>query len=232
MDRETIVKIFDQVQRCMVSLVGKSGHLASYSMIPDSFKITKQEKVEQGNRFYFTARAFLETEFTVYDDTSKPLPELISGSIVLDQTLNIVRDDQGKIMLEPWDCFEMPMREQPDSLRAKVKKQVQEKLHSAEAIIQKIIDECGFKENAKIDALLQDLQTRLRGEKISSDAQLQHAYLEDIYINMIVGIMDQDMLSPQDEISLLIQSIKKRIDHFETYFDQLEKNELKRPFTP
>ena len=232
MDREILVKVFDRVQSCMVSLTSGSGHLASYSLLPDSFKITKEEQVEQGNKYHFSAKAFRESEFTVYDDTAPQEPEVISGSIVLDHSFNVVCDDKGRIMLEPWTCVKIPMQKQSTSLREKVKKQLLEKLQTAESIIAKIFGECRFKEDEKISVLLEDIQTRLNGAKVSADAQLQYAYLEDIYVNIFVGIMDQDMLSPQDEIVLLVKSIKKRIDNFDTYFAKLEKSELERPFNP
>lgn len=232
MDREILVKVFDQVQRCMVSLAGGSGHLASYSLLPDSFKITKKEQVEQGNKYHFTAKAFCESEFTVYDENSPQEPDIISGSIVLDESFNLVRDKQGRIMLEPWDCVQIPMQKQPLSLREKVKKQLFEKLEAAEYIIVKIVEECRFKDDEKIRALLEDIQTRLSGAKTSADFRLQHAYLEDIYVNMVVGIIDQDMLSSEDAIEILLSSIKKRIEYFDTYFEKLEKNELTRPFNP
>jgi len=227
-----LVKVFDQVQRCMVSLTGGSGHLASYSLLPDSFRITKEEKSDKGNKYYFTAKAFRESEFTVHDVSTSQKPEEISGSIVLDDSFNLVSDENGRIMLEPWTCVQIPMQKQPVSLREKVKKQLLEKLQVAESIIEKIFGECRFKEDEKISALLEDIQTRLQGAKISADAQLQYTYLEDIYVNMVVGIMDQDMLSSQDEIALLVESIKKRIDNFDLYFEKLEKNTLERPFDP
>ncbi len=230
MDREILVKVFDQVQRCMVSLASGSGHLVSYSLLPDSFKITKKEQVEQRNKYYFTAKAFRESEFTVYEDATPQEPEVISGSVVLDDSFNLVRDEKGRIMLEPWECVKIPMQKQPASLRARVKKQLLEKLQAAESIIAKIFEECRFKEDEKISVLLEDIQTRLRGEKVSADAQLQHAYLEDIYVNMVVGIMDQDMLAPEDELEHLVNAIKVRIDNFDLYFEKLKSNELEKPF--
>ena len=232
MDRGVLVKIFDQVQRCMVSLAGGSGHLTSYSILPDSFKVIKKEKIEQGMRYHFSAKAFRESEFTVYGDDSPQEPDSISGSIVLDDTYDIVRDENGKVMLEPWDCVQIPMQKQPESLRAKVRKQLLEKLQAAELVIEKLCHECNIDDDAKITAILEDIQSRLKGEKVSSDALLIHSYLEDIYVNMIVGIMDQDMLSPQDKIALLVKAIKRRIDNFDIYFERLEKNALEKPFHP
>lgn len=232
MDREVLIKVFDQVQKSMVSLASSSGHLVSYSLVPDTFKITKEESGENETRYYFTARAFRESEFTVYDNTSPSVSEVISGSLVLDNSFDLVRDEQGRIMLEPWTCIETPMQTQSSPLRTKVKKQLLEKLHAAERIIASISEECGFNTDAKINSLLTDIQTRLSGAKISSNAVLQHAYLEDIYINMVVGIMDQDMLAPEDEIVVLIKSIEKRIDNFDLYFEKLERNELEKPFMP
>lgn len=232
MDREMLVKVFDQVQRCMGSLASGSGHLANYSLLPDSFKITKNEQVEQGNKYHFTAKAFRESEFTVYEDATPQEPEVISGSIVLDDSFNLVRDEKGRIMLEPWECVKIPKQKQPASLREKVKKQLLEKLQATESIITKIFEECRFKEDEKISVLIEDIQTRLRGEKISADAQLQHAYLEDIYVNMVVGIMDQDMLVPENELKLLVNAIKVRINNFDLYFEKLKRNELRKPFMP
>lgn len=232
MDREVLIKVFNQVQRCMVSLTSGSGHLVSYSVVPDTFKITKEESGENETRYFFTARAFRESEFTVYDDTSLSVTEVISGSIVLDNSFNLVRDEQGRIMLEPWTCIKAPIQTQSSSLRAKVKKQLLEKLQAAEHIIASISEECGFNTDAKINSLLTDIQTRLSGAKISSDAILQHAYLEDIYVNIVVGIMDQDMLAPEDELKLLVNAIGVRIDNFDPYFEKLKRNELEKLFMP
>ena len=86
-----------------MSLVGGSGHLASYQILPGSFNITKTEDI-QGNfkKYSFEAKGYRESEFTVYDDDYPPEAEHISGSIVLDKDLQLTRDEKGRVLLEPW----------------------------------------------------------------------------------------------------------------------------------
>lgn len=92
-----------------MSLAGGSGHPAGYSMLLDTFEITEVEKLEKGSRkYYFRADAYRESEFTVYDEHHLPRAERISGSIVLDKDLKLVRDKKGRVMLEPWNCIDIP----------------------------------------------------------------------------------------------------------------------------
>ena len=108
MDKEIEEKVFQQVQRCMMSLVGGSGHLASYSMLRDTFNITRVEELEEGRKKYcFNAEAYRESEFTVCDEQHQPKAKRISGSIVLDKELELVKDKDGRIMLEPWTCIDI-----------------------------------------------------------------------------------------------------------------------------
>jgi len=101
------MKIFQQVRRCLMSLVSGSGHLAGYSMLPDTFEITEVEELnKERKKYYFSANAYRESEFTVYDEHHQPGAECISGSIVLDKDLKLVRDDKGRVMLEPWICLD------------------------------------------------------------------------------------------------------------------------------
>ncbi len=97
-------EVFKKVQHCLESLVGGSGHLASYSVIRETFTITKIEDADgEYKRFYFNTRAFYESEFTVYSGENKPTPHAISGSIVLDGDYELVRNSRGRVMLEPWN---------------------------------------------------------------------------------------------------------------------------------
>jgi len=52
------------------------------------------------------------------------------------------------------------------------------------------------------------------------------------YVNIVVGVMDQDMLAPEDKLKLLVKATKVRIDNFDLYFEKLERNELEKPFMP
>ena len=105
MDEEIKERVFSQIQLCMMTLVGGSGHLASYSLVPDTFHITGVEQLERGfMKYYFSAEAYYESEFTVYDENHQPKSESISGSIVLDKDFRLVRDEKGRVMLEPWNC--------------------------------------------------------------------------------------------------------------------------------
>ena len=92
-----------------MSLVGDSGHLAGYSILLDTFEITEVEELNKESKKYcFSAEAYRESEFTVYDEHHQPGAECISGSIVLDKDLKLVRDDNGRVMLEPWICIDTP----------------------------------------------------------------------------------------------------------------------------
>jgi hypothetical protein len=116
------------------------------------------------------------------------------------------------------------------SSREKTKKFLHEKLLFAEQIISRIIDENAFKPEDVISKLLLDIQSRLNGAKVSATKPDEYIELEDIYVNVIIGIMSQDLLAPDDEIKLLMQGIKKRVENFDEYFEKLEKGELKEPF--
>jgi hypothetical protein len=108
-NENTRTKVFQQVQRCLMSLVGGSGHLAGYSMLLDTFEITKVEELnKERKKYYFSADAYRESEFTVYYEHHQSGAECISGSIVLDKDLKPVRDNNGRIMLQPWSCTGEP----------------------------------------------------------------------------------------------------------------------------
>jgi len=105
MYRKAKQEVLGQVQKCMMSLVGGSGHLASFDILPDTFEITKIEDIQDNLKKYtFKAKGYRESEFTVYDDSHTQEIENISGSIVLDKDLQLVRDEKGRIMIEPWNC--------------------------------------------------------------------------------------------------------------------------------
>jgi hypothetical protein len=104
---EALRLVFDQLQRCLNGLVGGSGHLASYTMRRSTFRITKTEKLGGGEtRYFFTAHALLESEFTTYSSEREPDWEEIGGSIVLDENFDLTRDEEGKIKLDPWNCID------------------------------------------------------------------------------------------------------------------------------
>lgn len=106
MDEEIKKEVSKKIQYCLERLVGGSGHLASYSIIQETFTITKIEDMDgESKRFYFKAEAFYESEFTVYSDENKPNPKVISGSIVLDKDYGFVRDSKGRVILEPWNTI-------------------------------------------------------------------------------------------------------------------------------
>lgn len=114
------------------------------------------------------------------------------------------------------------------TLAEKAKKSLDDKLQSAESIIGKIMNEFSLTPADKIDALFMNIQERLEGIGGSVDVEL--AQLEDVYVNLIIGVMSQDMLKSDDEISRLTAAIKKRVENFELYFEQLQKGTLKGPF--
>jgi hypothetical protein len=105
MDKNIKQDVFRQVQKCMMSLVGGSGHLTSYSILSSTFKITGIEEIQGDLKKYsFEVKGYRESEFTVYDDAHPSEADHLSGSIVLDKVLQLARDEKGRVMLEPWTC--------------------------------------------------------------------------------------------------------------------------------
>jgi signal transduction protein with GAF and PtsI domain len=110
----------------------------------------------------------------------------------------------------------------------KAKKLLHDKLQSAESIVNRIMTESSLTPKDEIAALFTNIQERLKGIGISDDVELTQ--LEDVYVNLIVGVMSQDMLESDDEIKRLTEAIGKRIENFDQYFEQLEKGTLDGPF--
>jgi hypothetical protein len=107
-DARTKEKVFDQVRRCLMNLVGGSGHLACFHIVSDTFRITKIEEISDDlTEYHFSARTYRESEFTVAaEDEPEPPPEAIEGSIVLDGEFQLTRDPEGRIRLQPWRALE------------------------------------------------------------------------------------------------------------------------------
>ena len=112
--------------------------------------------------------------------------------------------------------------------REKTKKILYDKLTAAETVINEMMTSCSLTSDDKIALLLSNIQIRLHGIEDSEDETLHE--LQDIYVNLIIGVMSQDMLESSDEISLLYASIRKRIEKFDLYFEKLEKGTFKGPF--
>jgi hypothetical protein len=114
------------------------------------------------------------------------------------------------------------------SIHEKTKLILYEKLTAAERIVSEIMQSCALTSGDKISLLLADIQARLQG--IENDEKGSLAELQDIYVNLIIGVMGQDMLESSDEIKLLQGAVRKRIDNFDLYFEQLETGTFKGPF--
>ena len=113
MDEQLKKQVFDQIQDCLASLVGGSGHLVSYSMSWETFKITRNDLLAGDlTKYFFEADAYRESEFVVYDDNHQPETEHLAGSIVLDKYLKPSSDKRGRIMIEPWICFNPTMEQE------------------------------------------------------------------------------------------------------------------------
>ena len=110
----------------------------------------------------------------------------------------------------------------------KTKNILREKLECAENVIAAMMNECALSPDDKIDLLLLNIQERIKNVGVSDNDELSQ--LEDVYVNLIVGVIAQDMLTEGDEISLLIAAIGKRLDNLDLYLEQLEKGPLKGPF--
>lgn len=233
MDTEDVKKVFKRVQLCLMSLVGEGGHAVSYSVVPDTFRVYKVEDLPRGlKKYYFTADAYHESDLTVHDDNYKPERENISGSIVLDKNLGLVRDEKGNVMIEPWKRVDLTRLQKLLTPQGKTKQLLYDKLKRAEYVIEKIIEEYGLLPENRIELLISNIQQRISGAKVSSDEALHHTHLQDIYANLIDGIMTQDLLTQEDQIESLIAAVKRRLEHFDLYFEKLRKGELKGPFTP
>lgn len=111
-DGPDAARVFERVRECMRSLVGGSGHLGSYSLDRETFRITAARALDGGLTEYdFVVRGSLEDEFTVYDEaTPPPREEELRGTIVLDASFGLTRDDAGRVRLRPWTVFEGPGR--------------------------------------------------------------------------------------------------------------------------
>lgn len=233
MYEEDVEKVFKRVQLCLMSLVGEGGHAVSYSVVPDTFRVYRVEELPRGlKKYYFTADAYHESDLTVHDEDYKPERESISGSIVLDKNLGLVRDDKGHVMIEPWKRVDLTRLQKLLTPGEKTKQLLFDKLKRAEYVIEKIMEEYALQPENRIELLISNIQQRISGAKVSSDEALHHTHLQDIYANLIDGIMTQDLLSQEDEIVLLISAVKKRLEHFDLYFEKLRKGELKGPFEP
>jgi len=112
--------------------------------------------------------------------------------------------------------------------REKTKKILYDKLTTAQRVISEIMTSCLLTSDDKIALLLSNIQVRLHGIEDTEDETLLE--LQDIYVNLIIGVMSQDMLESSDEIGLLHAAISKRIENFDLYFEQLEKGTFKGPF--
>ena len=110
----------------------------------------------------------------------------------------------------------------------KAKKILYDKLQYADTLIGKIMAESSLTPSDEIGTLFTHIQERLKGIGGSDDVELTQ--IEDVYVNLIVGIMSQDMLESKDAIGRLIAAVKKRIEHFDRYFAELGKGTLKSPF--
>lgn len=95
--------VLQRVSECFDSLAGSSGHLASYSIDAETFTIDRVEELESGaRRYFFSARARYESEFTVYDEHTKPEIHAVSGSLTLDRSFGFLYDENGEVLLEPF----------------------------------------------------------------------------------------------------------------------------------
>jgi hypothetical protein len=110
----------------------------------------------------------------------------------------------------------------------KTKKILYDKLTAAEKVISEIMVSCSLTPNDKIALLLSNIQVRIHGMEDPEDETLSE--LQDLYVNLIIGVMSQDMLESTGEIGLLHTAIRKRIEDFDLYFEKLEKGTLKGPF--
>lgn len=93
--------VFDRVQTCLATLVGGSGHLASYHLRREPFEITGRRELDDGFTAYeFAVDGIRVSEFTGPDDDSTV--ERLTGRVVLDADDFLALDDDGRVRIEPW----------------------------------------------------------------------------------------------------------------------------------
>lgn len=112
--------------------------------------------------------------------------------------------------------------------RDKAKRILYDKLTAAENAVSEIMSSCSLTPDDKIALLLSNIQVRLHGMDHSENEALIE--LQDLYVNLIIGVMSQDMLESTDEINLLNTALRRRIEDFDLYFEKLEKGTLNGPF--
>jgi hypothetical protein len=99
-------KIFKKLRILFGSLVSGSGHLASYTLDYNTFRITGTEDISGNTKYSFTVNGFYLSEFTEYTEDTEEISETLNGSIILDKDLEYTRDDSGNIALSPWKCLD------------------------------------------------------------------------------------------------------------------------------
>lgn len=101
-------KVRRQVQRCLESAIGGSGHLAAVYLDAESFQLKASRALGGGlTEYSFSAAAFYETELEICEsDGAAPAGTPVAGSIVLDADLQLARDEQGRARIAPWRCLD------------------------------------------------------------------------------------------------------------------------------
>jgi hypothetical protein len=112
--------------------------------------------------------------------------------------------------------------------REKNKKILYDRLTTAERTISEMMQSCALTSEDKISLLLNNMQVRLQGIESAENGSLSE--LQDIYVNLIIGVMAQDMLESSDQIEMLCAAVRKRIDNFNSYFEQLQTGTFNGPF--
>ena len=112
--------------------------------------------------------------------------------------------------------------------REKIKQTLHSKLETADNAIAEVMTTCSLTPGDNIGLLLSNIQAKLYGIEDKEDAALIE--LQDIYVNLIMGVMSEDMIESSDDIGSLQSAIRKRIDNFDRYFEQLEAGTFNGPF--
>jgi len=112
--------------------------------------------------------------------------------------------------------------------REKIRQTLHSKLESADKAIALVMTTCSLTPSDNIGLLLSNIQAKLYGIEDKEDTVLIE--LQDIYVNLIMGVMSQDMIESSEDIELLLSAIRKRIDNFDLYFEQLETGTFRGPF--
>lgn len=116
-DDEVERAVFTRVRECLGRLVGSSGHLSSYEVSRDDFRLTGTEPLDDELvRYEFSAQGRCQSEFATPPDGHAP--ETVAGAIVLDEGYDLTFDDRARVRFSPYDVVHPRFWRDPDQWMA------------------------------------------------------------------------------------------------------------------